>query len=206
MSEKESSTKEKIIAVAIGLFKEKDYDGVTLQDICEACGISKHTFYYYFDSKDQIITEFVKIPYDMQPDILQELLGSDSPLEKYFRIIEPRMEYLEKLGGPILKQIILQGFQKCDEDGKPRQHKAEAHPLVDVELQLISQAQKAGEIRNHSSAVELVKMAMIVMISAALRWAAFAEKKNLKESIYQNLFVLFDVEEKMREKLTETLG
>ena len=41
------STKNKIFETAGKLFKEKGYENVTINNICEACGITKTTFYYH---------------------------------------------------------------------------------------------------------------------------------------------------------------
>ena len=54
-----SSTKEKIQEQAIKLFKEYNYDQVTVMQICKAAGITKRTFYYHFSSKDEIVDEFI---------------------------------------------------------------------------------------------------------------------------------------------------
>ena len=192
MSEKETNTKQKILEIAIHLFKEKGYDAVTIQDICKASGISKHTFYYHFESKEHILHEFVKIPYDVKPELMNELFKSESPLEKYFTLLEPRVTYLEKLGGRILKQLIFSGFQH--QKGQFH-HGAEGHPMMEVEVELLRQAQGKGEIRNQSDASELAKVAAILVISMSLRWAMDCREKSLKERVYKNLFVLFDIEE-----------
>jgi Transcriptional regulator len=192
MSEKETNTKQKILEIAIHLFKEKGYDAVTIQDICKASGISKHTFYYHFESKEHILHEFVKIPYDVKPELMNELFKSESPLEKYFTLLEPRLTYLEKLGGRILKQLIFSGFHR---QGGQFHHGTDNHPMMGVEVELLRQAQEKGEIRNQSDATELAQVAMILVISTSLRWAMENRKKSLKELIYKNLFVLFDIEE-----------
>ena len=48
-------TKEIIRNKAISLFVEKGYNNVTVVDICEACSITKPTFYNYIPSKESII-------------------------------------------------------------------------------------------------------------------------------------------------------
>jgi len=206
MKEKEITTKQKIIKLAIRLFKDKGYDKITIQDICEASGISKHTFYYYFDSKDKIVLEFVKIPYEIDSEIMQEILTNDSPLEKYFAILNPRIEYLEELGAEILRQLIFFGYQK-KKNQFSHEHKfpqnGEKHPMMEVEYKLIQQAQEKGEIRNRSDAIELAKMAMMVTVSAGLRWTMDVSERTLKDFVYRNLFVLFDLEENIKIKLIQ---
>ena len=48
-------TKEKIVNSAIELFKEMGYDQVSIPKICEKAGITKGTFYYYFQNKGEVI-------------------------------------------------------------------------------------------------------------------------------------------------------
>lgn len=47
--------KEKILACALSLFVKYGYDGVGVQEICEAAGITKPTLYYYFGSKNGLL-------------------------------------------------------------------------------------------------------------------------------------------------------
>lgn len=61
-------TKEIIRNKAISLFVEKGYNNVTVVDICEACSITKPTFYNYIPSKESIILNI----YD---DIINDFLS-----------------------------------------------------------------------------------------------------------------------------------
>ena len=50
--------KKNIISISYNLFKEKGYDNVTINDICDKCNITKTTFYRYISSKEDILTYF----------------------------------------------------------------------------------------------------------------------------------------------------
>lgn len=47
--------KEKIIQESILLFEKKGFSETSIQDIVEALGVTKGTFYYYFSSKEQLL-------------------------------------------------------------------------------------------------------------------------------------------------------
>ena len=49
------NTKLKITEVAIDLYRTKDIETVSVQDICNAAGISIGAFYHHFKSKDEIL-------------------------------------------------------------------------------------------------------------------------------------------------------
>ncbi|WP_127490186.1 TetR/AcrR family transcriptional regulator [Paenibacillus ehimensis] len=44
-----------IFAQSIKLFKEKGFDNVTVEEITQACGIAKGTFYNYFPKKEAVL-------------------------------------------------------------------------------------------------------------------------------------------------------
>jgi AcrR family transcriptional regulator len=50
-----TSTKEKILAVALDLFHENGINATSVDDILEASGTGKSQFYYYFKSKEGLI-------------------------------------------------------------------------------------------------------------------------------------------------------
>ncbi len=49
--------KGKILSVALSLFFEHGYDGVSINDIAKAVGISKSTIFHYFANKDELFNE-----------------------------------------------------------------------------------------------------------------------------------------------------
>ncbi|MFT7625151.1 MAG: AcrR family transcriptional regulator [Myxococcota bacterium] len=48
-----------IMMAAYRCFSETGYHGSTVDDICEAAGISKGTFYWYFSSKQQVFVDII---------------------------------------------------------------------------------------------------------------------------------------------------
>ncbi|MDQ0153934.1 TetR/AcrR family transcriptional regulator [Robertmurraya andreesenii] len=49
--------KEKITAVGISLFEKKGFTETSIQDIVDALGVTKGTFYYYFSSKEELLMD-----------------------------------------------------------------------------------------------------------------------------------------------------
>lgn len=52
---RKQKTKQSIIQHAITLFKQKGYENVTVEEITNACGIAKGTFFNYFPKKEHIL-------------------------------------------------------------------------------------------------------------------------------------------------------
>jgi TetR/AcrR family transcriptional repressor of nem operon len=57
-------TKRRILDAGVGLMRVRGYNGTSLDDICEAAGVTKGGFFHYFKSKDEIakaaIAEFAQ--------------------------------------------------------------------------------------------------------------------------------------------------
>ncbi|UYO46557.1 TetR/AcrR family transcriptional regulator [Rhodopseudomonas palustris] len=56
---KRRETLQRISDAALELFLDKGFDATTLDEIAEAAGISRRTFFYYFASKDDILTAYL---------------------------------------------------------------------------------------------------------------------------------------------------
>ncbi|MEC0212589.1 TetR/AcrR family transcriptional regulator [Paenibacillus ehimensis] len=76
--------KELIFVQSIKLFKEKGFDNVTVEEITQACGIAKGTFYNYFPKKEAVllhlaVSQLESVHESIQrnqnmPDLKQQLL------------------------------------------------------------------------------------------------------------------------------------
>ncbi len=50
----------RILDVAWRLFQQKGYRGVTIDDLCQQCGLSKPTLYYYFGDKENLFVQVLR--------------------------------------------------------------------------------------------------------------------------------------------------
>ena len=78
--------RERVIATAARLFRERGIDGIGLVDLMRAAGLTPGGFYRQFKSKDDLIVQAVKRAYkDMSEDIAGRIAASDDPLETLMR-------------------------------------------------------------------------------------------------------------------------
>jgi len=61
--EEKNSVKETISIKALELFSAKGYEGVSVNELTEAAGITKPTLYYYFGSKEGLFEAICKMHY-----------------------------------------------------------------------------------------------------------------------------------------------
>ncbi|MDD2217452.1 MAG: TetR/AcrR family transcriptional regulator [Eubacteriales bacterium] len=79
--------KNEILDAAEKMFRQKGYDKCTVQDILKEVGIARGTFYYYFESKEEVLVATVSRYKDIVIERADEILRLDdmSPDEKLMR-------------------------------------------------------------------------------------------------------------------------
>ena len=70
------SVKGRIVTAAWQLFYEKGYNGTTVDDIIELSGTSKGSFYYYFNTKDELLNT-LSIILDDNYEVLKTKMDPD---------------------------------------------------------------------------------------------------------------------------------
>lgn len=53
-------TRQRVLDTALTLFADRTYGATTLQDIADAMGVTKAALYYYFRTKDEILTALIE--------------------------------------------------------------------------------------------------------------------------------------------------
>lgn len=76
-----------IIEKANTLFRIYGFRGVTVDDICKECGISKKTIYNYYSDKQSLANETIKYHYNNLHKEIKEIIDlSDNSIETFFKI------------------------------------------------------------------------------------------------------------------------
>lgn len=197
------NTKDKILSTALTLIRKKSYDSVTIKDICEASGISKHTFYYYFKSKDEILNAFFILKREIKSEALQDILSAENNFEMYWHLLEPTIEFLSTSGVEILKQIFILNLSK--NIGTFSNHFSEkTHNFIKIECSIIEKAQSFGEINNMSTPLELCKSNFDLNIGLCVIWCMKNGTFDLKDACRHSTEVFFDLKKELRKAKTST--
>lgn len=102
MKEKEK----KIIEAGISLFAKKGYSSTSIQEIVDACGISKGAFYLYFKSKEALMLAVFKYQFQSIQERLDSLaLDNLSPREIFIAQLEAQLAEIYKNKEFIIMQI-----------------------------------------------------------------------------------------------------
>ncbi|MGM0419932.1 MAG: TetR/AcrR family transcriptional regulator [Bacillota bacterium] len=82
--------KQQFIEIAFRLFNQKGYEDTSVQDILDEIGLARGTFYYYFDSKEDILEELTTLMMDKIAEIPRGIVAREDltaleKLNKYFK-------------------------------------------------------------------------------------------------------------------------
>ena len=80
--------KQDLLQIAYGMFVSRGYENTSVDEIIEAAGIAKGTYYYYFQSKEQMLEEVIGMMLEAESRKVEAVLEADlSVPEKIVGII-----------------------------------------------------------------------------------------------------------------------
>jgi len=148
------NTKSKIVSAAWNLFYEQGYDDTTIDEIVEAAGTSKGSFYHYFDGKDALLSSlsylFDEKYEELTDSLTPEMTATDKLLYlnyELFRLIENTIS-LELLTRLLSTQLVTKSEKHLLD------HDRTYYRLL---RSIFSEGQQSGEFCTAFSVNEMVK-------------------------------------------------
>ncbi len=203
MKRPENETKRKIIDVAVKMIKDEGYDKVTINDICRAAGVSKHTLYYYFKSKEEILNSYGEVPLGVRHFEIERLVTAENSFEKFFLTFSSLIDFFSEMGPELAKKTMgAKSEFKVKYFGDMSQDPRESFKQLQVSL--IEQARKEGSIRNNSDAEALYYCVTSVVTGMIHFWVRNSGKFDIKDNVRYLLEIVLDVPENLRKSNIKT--
>lgn len=93
MARQRSTSTEEIVAAAAAVFETNGYRNTTIDDICEAAGVSRPTVYKYIESKPWLLEQMViAVTAELSERLRDVHGGSGSPGEKLRGLVQLHIE------------------------------------------------------------------------------------------------------------------
>lgn len=158
---KKEKTKQKIIAVAIKLFKEQGIDATTMEQIAREVDIAKGTLYNYFPVKEAIISEFIQLSFkEKNPDRIIDLQQVANTRERMILIFSKLIKGVKEQKDLFEKYLIYQMQNMVSFD----QNKSTKSGFRVLANEIIELGQRSGEIRTDLPLVVLRDLFEFVFI------------------------------------------
>ncbi len=191
----DNSTKKRIRETALALFQERSFEEVTLNEICEKSGVNKHTFYYYFKSKDDLLDQYYDIPYQFKTRDLSTILAADSYVEQFWLLNRHMIDYVENSGPAIVGQILIKNLSADVGTFKISEEKKEGLALG---KQILERGQACGQFRNQADSAYLVLLFFQIAMSSALFWSMHNGVFSYVDLVRYSYEMAFDVAPELR--------
>lgn len=186
------NTQEVIYETASRLFKEKGYEKVTVNDICEAANITKSTFYYHVKSKHDIVTHYYDLIVNNLTPVLIELLDSTSAWNQIITLFTRLITDIESLGVVLNSQVLSISLQKNLRTFDIRLN------LKEIAVKIIEKGQKHGEFLNPSDPEKLYEAAAFMFTGYEYMWCVKNGEFKWKEAFLASLENILNVSEPSR--------
>lgn len=154
---KKNVRKKELIKIAYDLFITKGYENTSVDEIIAKAGIAKGTYYYHFESKEQMLEEVINMMIDTGVERAKQVVESNLKLEEklVFTILALRVAPEEESMQNIIHEkenIIL--------------HKKTNDRIIEEATPILSkiakEAQKEGIFKIDNNIEERVRMTLIL--------------------------------------------
>lgn len=192
MSGKTSKSKEKIAAAAMELFSKKGYDEVSVKDICALCGIPRSSFYLAFSGKADILAYALESVKDNFQQSMPDFIRAQNDFERIWFLTDAYLKTAVNFGEDISKQYFILELKGT----------GGLFTLLesfnDWLIQLTSNCQKQGIVRNKTDPALLVPMQLSIAKSHLFDWVCSNGAFPLRETVRNSLEIFLDVSPEYR--------
>lgn len=180
-------TKQIIIDMSYKLFQENGYDATTVNDICDACQITKTTFYRYLDSKEDILTYFFSnLDYEMN-DILIKMASSENYWEQIIIIFNIIANRVEEFGKELYAQLYVTNLKNYKGTFD------EVIGLRELISILIKKGQESGQILNPSDPGALYDLCSNIFFGCCIKWCLGLTDKSVHDFYAESMALALQV-------------
>ncbi|GAA6294841.1 hypothetical protein F220043C3_32750 [Enterocloster asparagiformis] len=168
-------TEKKIWEESIRLIASRPISDIKIQDITNACDISKGAFYHYFSSKEEL---FAKITLEPGRDISESIRFSSGSLKRLRDFIIWRLGEAEENGLSYTRN--LQGFRLVDTYRKLRDEWFDSqHYEYNLMMEIFTDAVNNGQLSDEFPASMIAQTIVYLVHGAIYNQCLYDEELNL---------------------------
>jgi AcrR family transcriptional regulator len=183
---KKEETKQKIISIAVNLFREHSFEATTMEQIAEEVDIAKGTLYNYFSSKEAILSEYVQRSFKEQqggrvldlrmlPDTRSRLTFI---LTKLIERVEAQQDIFEMYLAYRVREVV---------SLRPNPQEGVKSGFALLSREIIQLGQESGEVRSDLPSDMMADLFEFVFVEVAKRFYLEPDTFNARDAIEQGV-------------------
>ncbi len=161
--------KEQILRAAIKAFARNGLKGTSMNDIVLESGMSKGAIYWYYNSKDEIISELVNFFFDpKEMKMLDRLLSEGTAIERIKKLADYTAEAMDKMKPfqPVIQELYVIAFRDAQTKKMATKSFQESTSLLERIIDYGVKKKEFKRVDAHQVSVSIIEM----MEGAAMLW------------------------------------
>ncbi len=185
-AKKKCETRIRLMESAYRLFSKREFEEVKVSEITREAGLAKGTFFNYFHSKEDVVSEVqFMTTYDKLMPILQ-LTGAVVPQIKQVLVAMLTDDTLSK---PLMRAVLL---TKLKDTRQLQKNADQVKMFYEGMVTLVDKAKQLGEIRDDLESFYVVKLVEQLHMGLLMQWCFVLEESTLNTDVAQSFDILFD--------------
>ncbi len=173
-------TKQKIYDAAVNILSKKGFKNMSIREICEAADVSIGTFYYYFESKYDILYKIYEKGDNYFEEEVKSNLNSNDALENVKRYFIAYIEFVEADGVDMVEHLYMP-----DNELFIRKNSAMQNILKDI----IEEGQRKKQISDTMIPEEAVNFIFVILRGIVFDWCLHDGKYDIVD--YSQKFITY---------------
>ena len=187
-----TNLKEDIAHSAIELFKARGYKNVSVNEICEHCGVSRSVFYSVFNGKRAILDYVVAKPRHTDDESFIKFANAENDFERIWQLFERFITIALEFGPELTSTLFIMQFES------PQGIREAVHALDDLFATLAKNCAKSGIIETEEPPELLSHIATDLIIHELYVWCSQNGNFSLRERARQYAEVAYHVKPQYR--------
>lgn len=180
-------TKNLIYNIAIELIEKKGYSNITIQEICQQSNVSVGTFYHYYKSKSDILSEIYKKADEYFFSQKSEFLNNKNPLKQIIDFFVFYAKYNENIGIDLMKELYTSNNKMFIQKGRNMQI---------ILNSIVEKCQIENILTSQYSNYEISNQIFIYIRGQVYDWCLNDGSYNLKNSVEKSINLILKIYQK----------
>jgi AcrR family transcriptional regulator len=177
----DGNTRHTILKVALELFAERGYRGVSTRQICDAAGVTQPTLYYHFGNKEGLCASLLQLVTDHAEEDIRRVFDNELPiLDKLRDYARTRFAFVETHTHFV--KFLLEFLLGPDSVGIRDEHMKRVGQLHAHLREALKKGQQEGIIRR-SIDIEVATMALTGSINTIIVMNLHLQGHELDDSL-----------------------
>lgn len=177
-TQKSAQTRQKIIDSAALLLRQYGYEQLTVRNICSVASVSNGTFYHFFDSKDDLMGEYLRQSQQQFMLDVDQVGLMEYIILGYLNLVD---DYLE------MGVEFTANFYTAKNQAFNLHTRKPGNYMSDLYYNKLSEAQRCGDIHPGLSVDGIVHDIQVIVIGNIFEWCVVGGVSDLKSDLSRML-------------------